>query len=227
MEILIVGYVIDIRKRLGRGEWVFSKINGTKPPSKSELVDRYGMFAQKGLIKLMVNFETYVKECLETHSSLLDAVQNALLIKPKPVAMAKRAAKKKDNVFTASNGMEFEVNSDLVTRFLNENPKQFKNFTGLFIISPDGPLSAEEPQVMSLVEKCAPIYKKMLEEEKAEKAKKREENKKKRKLNQASTRKRKRQKTDDHPYSDDQASNNDDAGGGLVDNEASEDNEAE
>ena len=233
MEIFIVGYVMDIRRRMGKGEWVFAKLNGTKPPSKKQMVDNYGLFAQKDSIKLMVDFESYVKNCLTTHSSLLDAVQTALLIKPRPVKMAKKI--KKDNVFTASNGMEFELSDGLLTRFLDENPESFKDYTGLFKISTNGSLSSEEPQVVKLVDECAPVYEKMLEEEQAEKAQKREENKRKRKLAKSDSSKNKRQRTEDHPYSDDQASQNQASpnrrnanarNGGLVDDEAAEDNNA-
>ena len=226
MEILIVGYVIDIRKKLGKGEWVFAKINGTKAPTTSELIDRYGLFAQKGLIKLMVDFQTYVKECLETHSSLLDAVLNAVLIKPRPVKMAKKNKPKTDNVFTASNGMEFEITPELSNRFFKENPDQFKDFVGLFKVIPDGVLSSEEPQVTAFMDKAVPVYEKLVEEEMAEKAKKKEENKKKRKISRASSRQSKVQKTDDHPYEAGQGGRPS-QGASLIDGKAVEDNDAE
>ena len=147
--------------------------------------------------------------------------------------MAKK--KKQDNVFTASNGMEFELSQELLTRFCDENPESFKDYTGLFKISTNGPLSDEDPQVVKFVDECAPVYEKMLEEEQAEKAQKREENKQKRKLAKTNSSRNKRQRTEDHPYSDDQASQNQASpnprnanarNGGLVDDEAAEDNNA-
>ena len=161
MEIMIVGYVIDIRKRLGRGEWILGTLNGTSAPKVGDLINNYGMFAKKKLIKINISFEDYVNKCLTDESYFLDAIQNASIIRRSSVKRAKSMSKpkpKKDNVFTSSDGTEIEITDEIFTRYFLKHPTELKDNEGLFKIIPNGVLDPSEPQVNALVDSISPEY---------------------------------------------------------------------
>ena len=195
MEIMIVGYVIDIRQRLGDGEWVFAKLNGTQPPKISELIDRFGLFAQKNLINLLVDFPSYVKNCLAQESSLLEAALHASSIRPRPVKSS-NPKPKEENLFQLPSGEWVKVNDEILTLYFQDHPEELKDHDGLVNVAPVGILNQEEELVGKLLEKLLP-YQQQIEAELEEAANQEKLEAAKRKRGATRSRKNKKQKTSD------------------------------
>ena len=166
MEVLVVSYVLSIRKEVGEGKWPFhNPYDSEKPPSKSYLFFNYGVMARQGTFGLNSSFESFVKKCLDNDNVLLKAISDAVSISPRPVRTSKKApAKEKKDTFLTSEGEEIVVDNELLTRFFTDKPSRLAEYSGLVEVTPTAMFNKGEPVATALADELYPHFLVLLKE---------------------------------------------------------------
>ena len=168
MEVLIVSYVLQIRKDIGKGHFPFEHPYDNKSPKRVDLYQNYGVLVKKGTFDLQWSFDGFVTKCLENDIFLLKAIAQAVDITPKKISQLKKATKK--DIFTSSDGHEIVVDNKLVTRYFSEHPSELSRYPDVVMVAVTPKFNVDEPIVQPLVDDMVPTYFKLAAERDAKKA---------------------------------------------------------
>ena len=158
MEILIVGYVVEIRKGLSDNVFPFIVPSHSIPPNISDLYACGGIMAKRKLYHLKLSFLSYVQDAISNDNALSRAVENALLIMPKIVRKSKLTKTRK---YADSSGFKFAIDNKVLNKTFRNRPDLFPTYANHLNISLAEKLDPEAEVTIRLVEELSPYAKEL------------------------------------------------------------------
>ena len=158
MEILIVGYVVEIRKCLSENIFPFIVPSHSSSPTISDLYASGGIMSKRKLYHLKLSFLSYVQDAISNDNALSRAVENALLIMPRKVRKSKLTKTRK---YADSNSFKFAINEKVLTTTFQNRPDLYPIYKDHLKIVLAEKLDPDAEVTIKLVEELSPFAKEL------------------------------------------------------------------